>query len=105
MIGKNNSLATYMDSYHDCKTYFIFKNSICGNSAYILGSTVELEDGLKRFLIVFSNVEISKTIDVIQILCYLLKHSDTECVLNAAGTLGTIVCRSRVRKSVTYLVE
>lgn len=68
-------------------------NSICGNSAYILGSAVELEAGLKHFLTIFSNDRTSDTVDVIRILCHLLTHNDSECVLNAAGTLGTIVCR------------
>ena len=63
---------------------------ICGNSAFILGSTVELESGLKHFLAVFSD----NRVNIVEILCYLLMHPDSECVLNAAGTLGTIVCRS-----------
>ncbi|CAF2125401.1 unnamed protein product [Rotaria magnacalcarata] len=67
---------------------------VSGNSAYILGSTVELEAGLKQFLIVFSDKHKSNNVDVIRILCYLLKHTDPECVLNAAGTLGTI-CSSK----------
>jgi hypothetical protein len=58
-----------------------------------LGSAVELESGLKRFLTVFSNDRTANTVDVIRILCHLLTHADSECVLNAAGTLGTIVCR------------
>ncbi|CAF5061041.1 unnamed protein product, partial [Rotaria sp. Silwood1] len=64
---------------------------VCGNSAYILGSAVELEAGLKQFLTVFSTDRTSNTVDIIRVLCHLLKHSDSECVLNAAGTLGTIV--------------
>ncbi|CAF4280590.1 unnamed protein product [Rotaria sp. Silwood2] len=63
---------------------------VCGNSAYILGSAVELEPGLKQFLTVFSTDRTSNTVDIIRVLCHLLKHSDSECVLNAAGTLGTI---------------
>jgi hypothetical protein len=58
-----------------------------------LGSAVELETGLKRFLTTFSNNRTSNTVDIIRVLCHLLTHSDSECVLNAAGTLGTIVCR------------
>ncbi|CAF3403831.1 unnamed protein product, partial [Rotaria sp. Silwood2] len=67
---------------------------VCGNSAYILGSAVELEPGLKQFLTVFSTDRTSNTVDIIRVLCHLLKHSDSECVLNAAGTLGTI-CSSK----------
>ncbi|CAF1591800.1 unnamed protein product [Rotaria sp. Silwood1] len=67
---------------------------VCGNSAYILGSAVELEAGLKQFLTVFSTDRTSNTVDIIRVLCHLLKHSDSECVLNAAGTLGTI-CSSK----------
>lgn len=69
-------------------------DSICGNSAFILGSAVELEAGLKGFLSIFSNDRTPDTVDVIRVLCHLLTHTDSECVLNAAGTLGTIVCRS-----------
>ena len=35
------------------------------------------------------------TIDIIQILCQMLARADLDCVLNATGTLGTIVCRFR----------
>ena len=63
---------------------------ICGNSAYVLGSTVETEQGLKKFLAVFTN---TKTVDIINIFGQLLTHADGDCVLNATGTLGTIVCR------------
>ena len=35
------------------------------------------------------------TIDIIQALCQMLTHADLDCVLNATGTLGTIVCRFR----------
>jgi len=58
-----------------------------------MGSVVELESGLKRFLTIFSQDPTSNTIDIIDVLCHLLTHSDSECILNAAGTLGTIVCR------------
>ena len=88
MIGKHK--------YKLLHTFLFFSssyNSICGNSAYILGSAVELETGLKRFLSTFSNNRTSNTVDIIRVLCHLLTHSDSECVLNAAGTLGTIVCR------------
>jgi hypothetical protein len=54
---------------------------------------VETERGLKQFLSVFVDNRTSKTVDIIRILCQLLTHSDSDCVLNAAGTLGTIVCR------------
>lgn len=77
------------------------KPSICGNSAYILGSTVEIETGLKKFLHVFSAERTADTVDIVRILCHLLTHADSECVLNAAGTLGTIVCRFHIFKSVT----
>lgn len=63
---------------------------ICGNSAYVLGSTVESEQGLKKFLSVFVN---TKIVDIVQIFGQMLTHKDGDCVLNATGTLGTIVCR------------
>jgi hypothetical protein len=56
---------------------------------------VETEKGLKQFLTVFADNQISKTIDIIKIFCQLLTHSDADCALNATGTLGTIVCRSQ----------
>ena len=40
--------------------------SICGNSAYIIGSTVETERGLKEFLSIFAKNETGKTIDIIR---------------------------------------
>ncbi|CAF0972066.1 unnamed protein product [Adineta steineri] len=67
---------------------------ICGNSAYIMGSTVGTELGLTHFFTAFSRNRTSNTVDIVQVLCKLLAHSDSECVLNAAGTLGTI-CGSK----------
>ncbi|CAF3805071.1 unnamed protein product [Adineta steineri] len=67
---------------------------ICGNSAYIMGSTVGTELGLTHFFTTFSRNRTSNTVDIVQVLCKLLTHSDSECVLNAAGTLGTI-CGSK----------
>jgi hypothetical protein len=72
---------------------FCLYSSVCGNSAYIIGSTVETERGLEEFLSVFTDHRTSKTVDIVRILCQLLTHDDADCVLNAAGTLGTIVCR------------
>lgn len=75
------------------KLFFYYYSSICGNSAYIIGSTVETDKGLKQFLSAFNNYQTPKSIDIVQILCQLLTHADSDCVLNATGTLGTIVCR------------
>jgi len=74
---------------------FVFYR-ICGNSAFILGSLVESEGGLQKFLHAFSTERTLHTVDIIRTLCHLLTHADSECVLNAAGTLGTIVCRSYI---------
>jgi hypothetical protein len=71
------------------KKNFYIHYRICGNSAYIIGSTVEIERGLKQFFSIFDNNQI----DIIRIFCQLLTHPDADCVLNATGTLGTIVCR------------
>ncbi|CAF0747156.1 unnamed protein product [Didymodactylos carnosus] len=65
---------------------------ICGNVAFIIGSLVETEYGLKRFIDVFNNNKID--VNILQILCTMLKKSDPECVLNSAGSLGTI-CGSK----------
>ncbi len=70
--------------------------SICGNSAYIIGSTVETERGLKEFLSIFAKNGTEKTIDIIRIFGQLLTHLDDDCVLNATGTLGTIVCMFQI---------
>ncbi len=75
---------------------FCVYSSVCGNSAYIIGSTVETERGLKEFLSIFGKNGRGKTIDIIRIFGQLLTHSDSDCVLNAAGTLGTIVCRLKI---------
>jgi hypothetical protein len=87
-IGKSRFYISY-----SLNSYSLFFHSICGNSAYILGSAVEIESGLKQFLSIFSTDRTPNTVDIIRIFCHLLTHSDSECVLNAAGTLGTIVCR------------
>lgn len=66
---------------------------ICGNSAYVLGTTVEFERGLQEFLTIFSDQQTMKSIDMVKTLSQLLVHTDTDCVLNATGTLGTLVRR------------
>ncbi len=59
---------------------------------------METERGLQQFLLVFNNNNnennrTTKTVDIIRIFGQLLTHTDEDCVLNATGTLGTIVCR------------
>ncbi|CAF3561895.1 unnamed protein product [Rotaria sp. Silwood1] len=64
---------------------------ICGNCAYIIGSIIEIEKGLKQFLSIFTDNCLSTTVDIVQILCQMLTHPDSDCILNATGTLGTIL--------------
>ncbi len=56
-------------------------------------SIVDTERGLEQFLSIFDGSHWSQTVDIIGRLCQLLTHTDFDCVLNATGTLGTIVCR------------
>ncbi|CAF4311652.1 unnamed protein product, partial [Adineta steineri] len=57
-------------------------NCICVNSAYIIGSIIEIENGLELFLSIFT---VNCTIDVIQRLCQLLTHSDFDCCSSKEG--------------------
>lgn len=87
-------LKTFMENFN--WVLFVLKFRICGNSAYILGSLVEIEIGLKLFLSVFSNYKTKSSVNIVPILTQLLTHPDSECTLNAAGTLGTIVCTFQI---------
>ncbi len=66
---------------------------------------MEIERGLKQFFSIFFNGETSKTIDIIGIFGQLLIHPDADCVLNATGTLGTIVCRFQDYKFVIVILK
>ena len=52
-----------------------------------------MERGLKEFISIFTDQQTLQFVDIIQTLSQLLVHTDADCVLNATGTLGTIVCR------------
>ncbi|UJR14720.1 hypothetical protein I4U23_001713 [Adineta vaga] len=73
---------------------FSEENCLCVNSAYVIGSIVETETGLERFLLLFNDNSMSKTIDIIERLCQLMLNEDFDCVMNATGILGTI-CNSK----------
>ena len=60
---------------------------------------METERGLKEFLSVFTSHRTTKSGDIIKILGHLLTHADADCILNATGTLGTIVCRFEILKT------
>ncbi|CAF0818705.1 unnamed protein product [Adineta ricciae] len=69
---------------------FSDENCICVNSAYVIGSIVETEHGLERFLSMFHDQHLLETVDIIDKLCQLMTNEDFDCVMNATGILGTI---------------
>lgn len=70
---------------------------MAGNAAYILGTIAENEFGTQRIV----SIALGKHAECRQILpnlTQMLLHTDAESVMNAAGTIGTLV--SLLRQSV-----
>ena len=65
---------------------------VAGNSAYIIGTLAESELGCMRILSLAkgSSKESKK---ILPDLTTMLTFDDSESVMNAAGTMGTLVCR------------
>jgi hypothetical protein len=64
---------------------------VSGNSAYVFGTIAESEDGIERITNLLNNNKHPDSKNVLSYLVKLLKTSDYECLMNAAGTIGTIV--------------
>ncbi|CAF4743241.1 unnamed protein product [Rotaria socialis] len=96
-LDQNKTIDRFLDE-QTVNEIFIFiaqlllcdDDRICGNCAFIIGSTVETEKGLKQFLSIFTDDSTIETVDILQLLFQMLTHADPDCVLNATGTLGTI---------------
>lgn len=65
---------------------------ISGNSAYVFGTIAETSEGMNRVLGLLNNSSHPDSVWILPHLINLLKSSDYECMMNAAGTIGTIVC-------------
>ncbi len=63
---------------------------VSGNSAYVFGTIAESQDGIDRITNLLNNGNYDSH-NVLSYLVKLLKTSDYECLMNAAGTIGTIV--------------
>ncbi|XP_064420183.1 uncharacterized protein LOC102361873 [Latimeria chalumnae] len=70
----------------DLKPPIIF---LCSNAAYILGSVAENELGALQ-LVALAQRHTSESWHLLGTLSAMLKWEDTEAVMNAAGTLGTL---------------
>lgn len=68
--------------------YWFCWNRVAGNAAYILGTLAESEFGCTRVL---SLVQHSSSEKILQDLTRMLTFDDSESVMNAAGTMGTLV--------------
>lgn len=64
---------------------------VSGNSAYVFGTIAETVDGINRVLTLLNNKSHPESIKVLNYLVKLLRSTDYECMMNAAGTIGTIV--------------
>lgn len=64
---------------------------VAGNAAYILGTLAESEIGCLRVLSLV-NGSSSDSKKILPHLTRMLTFDDSESVMNAAGTMGTLVC-------------
>jgi hypothetical protein len=64
---------------------------VSGNSAYVFGTIGETSDGIDRIVGLLVNKTHPEAIKILSYLVNLLRSSDYECLMNAAGTIGTIV--------------
>ncbi|CAF0722557.1 unnamed protein product [Brachionus calyciflorus] len=63
---------------------------VSGNSAYVFGTIAETSDGIESVLNLLNKKSHYEANNVLEYLVKLLKSSDYECMMNAAGTIGTI---------------
>lgn len=63
---------------------------IAGNTAYILGTFAESDVGCYRILGLVTRKQ-SRCPNILEALVEMLDLDDTETVMNAAGTMGTLV--------------
>ena len=68
---------------------------VSGNSAYVFGTIAESNEGIERIVGLLNNKKNPESNHILLYLVNLLKSTDYECLMNAAGTIGTIV-RARI---------
>lgn len=64
---------------------------ISGNSAYVIGTIAETEHGATRVIELLNNQTHIESKNILNYILNMLKSNDNECLMNAAGTIGTIV--------------
>ena len=64
---------------------------VSGNSAYVFGTIAETQAGIERVIGLLQNETHPDSKKILGYLVALLRSSDYECLMNAAGTIGTIV--------------
>lgn len=64
---------------------------ISGNSAYVIGTIAETENGTERIIDLLNSKSNSEAKNILLYMVNMLKSTDSECLMNAAGTIGTIV--------------
>ena len=67
---------------------------VSGNSAYVFGTIAETTHGIERVIGLLQNESHPESKNILGYLVTLLRSSDYECLMNAAGTIGTIVSSS-----------
>ena len=65
--------------------------SIAGHAAYVIGSLCDMDVGRRRILEIVVNYRESGH-DILVNLTNILYCRDGESIMNAAGTIGTLVC-------------
>ena len=71
---------------------------VAGNAAYILGTLAESESGCMRVLCL-AKAGSPESRKILQDLTRMLTFDDSESVMNAAGTMGTLVSNSQSNMS------
>lgn len=69
---------------------------ISGNSAYIIGTIAENEIGISRIIELLNSKTNPESKNILPYLIKMLQSDDDECLMNAAGTIGTIVCKKNL---------
>ena len=64
---------------------------VSGNSAYVFGTIAESSEGIERIVGLLNNKKNPESNNILLNLVNMLKSTDYECLMNAAGTIGTIV--------------
>ena len=77
---------------------------VSGNSAYVFGTIAETPEGIETILNLLNNKSQPESNKVLSYLVKLLQSSDYECMMNAAGTIGTIVS-SKIKSSFFNNIE